>query len=191
MIKSAMVEKIQFDRDAITAALKRMGELASREGYLLELSVFGGAALALAYNLRVGTGDVDAVSADAALMRRLAAGVAKENGWPEDWLNDGVKGFLSADGKLQTSLEAEGIRVSVPAPDYLIAMKALAMRIDAADPKDRMDLKRLIALQGYTTAAQVIEVVADHYPASRIPPRTVFGIEELLDELRSEREKEP
>ena len=92
----------------------------------------------LTYDWRLATRDVDAVfEADKQIVRRLARDIAEENDWDPDWLNDGVKGFLSAaDGSSQAkrlfrtypSEEAPGVRVMVANPAYLFAMKCRAMR---------------------------------------------------------------
>jgi acyl carrier protein phosphodiesterase len=50
----------------------------------------------LAYAHRPATKDVDAIfHGSASTIRKYAAEIAHDYGWPEDWLNDGVKGFLS------------------------------------------------------------------------------------------------
>lgn len=173
----------------IRSALTRMGELAAARGTLIELNVYGGAALAIAYDLRPATIDVDAVARhDPALVRELARRVAAERNFPEDWLNDGVKGFLSEHGEaggLRSAFEAHGIRVQVPSVEYLLAMKAIAMRLDDAASSDRQDVVALIARAGLRTADEVLDLVAAHYPVRQIPRRTVYAVQEIMDELQA------
>lgn len=88
------MESVPFDRAALLDAL---GRAAWAEGSTIEIAVYGGSALMLLYDWRAATKDVDGVfEADRIKVRRLAAGIAADRGWPADWLNDGVKGFLSA-----------------------------------------------------------------------------------------------
>lgn len=156
----------------------------------LELNVYGGAALAIAYDLRRATLDVDAViRSGTADFRKFALQVAREFDWPDDWANDAVKGFLSAEEDMQVILEAPGIRVQVPSADYLLAMKAMAMRIDAAEPKDREDIEALIKRAGYATAEQVLELVERHYPRHLVLPKTRFGIIEIMERLQQKKDQ--
>jgi hypothetical protein len=65
-------------------------------GATIEIAVDGGSALMLIFDWRTATRDVDGVfGGDREIVRRLSAQIAAERGWPVDWLNDGVKGFLS------------------------------------------------------------------------------------------------
>jgi hypothetical protein len=50
-----------LDRKAIVHALTRLGERLARRGLVADVYVFGGAAMALAYDARRSTRDLDAV----------------------------------------------------------------------------------------------------------------------------------
>lgn len=53
--------------------------------------------MVLGYDARQSTRDVDAVilsPAEAKLIRNLVKKIAAERDWPEDWLNDGAKGYM-------------------------------------------------------------------------------------------------
>ena len=180
-----------LDRKTLESAFARLGELARQEEKAVDISVYGGSALVLTTNFRVSTRDVDAVfEADRSFIRRAARIVADELDLPSDWINDGVKGFLSAhDGEpksksLFRSYPAEtgaGLRVFVASPAYLFAMKSLSMRAGGAETNgDTDDVRRLGALLGIRSAADAIGFVARYYPRSRIPPKTRFGLEEIF-----------
>ena len=83
-------------REEIVAALARLAELLRERQTEGEVCLFGGAVMVLAFQARPSTKDVDAIFRPAPLVRELARHVAAERGLPEDWLNDGVKGFVSA-----------------------------------------------------------------------------------------------
>ena len=114
-------------KDDILRGLRKIDSKAKEAGVIVDLSVYGGAALALAFDIRRATRDVDAVVHGAPdFLRRVAAEIAVEEMWPSDWLNDGVKGFTSGKEKmrLMESFEASptgGLRVHTPAPEYLFA----------------------------------------------------------------------
>jgi len=81
----------------IQKALKRLGELALAQGGPIELLAAGGVVMALAFNARLATHDVDAIVVNQerlADVRKYAKIVAEEMGWNHGWLNDGVKGFM-------------------------------------------------------------------------------------------------
>jgi hypothetical protein len=168
-----------------------MGQLARAAGKVVEISVYGGSAMILTLNQRPATRDVDAVfEGDRAFVRYAAGLVAEEFGWHENWLNDGVKGFLSradtAPGakvlfRSYPAEETPGLRVLVASPAYLFAMKSLAMRFaDAWSPGDVDDLRRLAYALGIKTSGEAISIVSRYYPAEALPPKTRFGLEELF-----------
>ncbi|MFT3782309.1 MAG: hypothetical protein QM790_09860 [Nibricoccus sp.] len=120
-----------LNRGRITQALRRLGELAREEGVTLEVSLYGGAVFTLVYGSRDATKDVDALVLPAAVAQKLAKKVATELDLPEDWLNDNVKQFLAekeAKRELAGDEFGEGLRISVPTAQYLLAMKLRACR---------------------------------------------------------------
>ncbi|HSZ54945.1 MAG TPA: hypothetical protein VK797_04750 [Tepidisphaeraceae bacterium] len=81
----------------LLSALTRLGELANAQGGQIELIIFGGALMVLQFGTRESTRDVDAIilsPPDLSSVRAIAKAVADERGWPEDWINDAVKGFV-------------------------------------------------------------------------------------------------
>lgn len=139
-----------FDRATLEDALRRIGEIALSAGKILEISVYGGSALVLTFNQRPATRDVDAVfEKDRVFVRKASERVAAEFGWSDDWLNAGVKGFLShadatpaAKSLFRTfpSEEEPGLRVLVASPGYLFAMKCLAMRLGGGQAERAMSV---------------------------------------------------
>jgi hypothetical protein len=142
-------------------------------------------------DFRVATRDVDAVfESDRAFVREAAKIVATEFGWDLDWINDGVKGFLSAHDtdpgakSLFRSYPLEtgpGLRIFVASPAYLFSMKCLAMRVSGTEQhEDINDIKQLSKLLGIKDARDALSVVARYYPANSLPPKTRFGLEEIF-----------
>jgi hypothetical protein len=188
-----MTDPSPFDRAALEQAFERLGSMALAAGRLVEISVYGGSALVLTFPQRPATRDVDAVfEADRVFVRRAARIVGDELGWGGDWINDGVKGFLSqADSdpdskRLLRTYPADGpsgLRVLVASPAYLFAMKCLAMRAGGVEgPDDKQDIRRLAAALGIDSVGEAIAVVMRYYPATELPPKTRFGLEEIFGE---------
>ena len=117
------------------ADLHRLFELLNEDlgksGTHGELYLVGGAVMCLAHRARPSTQDVDGLFKPARQVREAAARVAAKARVPADWLNDGVKAFLSERGEFASFLERDHLRVMVAVPEYLLAMKCLAMRLGA------------------------------------------------------------
>jgi hypothetical protein len=75
---------------------------------------------------------VDAVilAPEASIVRSLVKQVAQESDLPDDWLNDGAKGFLIGASRGSVLLAAPGIIVVSPTIAQLLAMKLSAWRDD-------------------------------------------------------------
>ena len=174
---------VMLDRGTLIGALKRLGELLQARGVEGEICLLGGAVMVLAFNARPSTKDVDAIFEPASVVRRLAREVALEQDLPEDWLNDGAKGFISSRHETTSAdvPQFPGLRLTVPTPEYMLAMKCMASRIGTAPdvPGDVADIRFLIKRLGLTSAAQARDIVARYYPEAHIPPRVIY----LLDDL--------
>lgn len=177
-------------KEGILRGLRSIDAKAREASVLIDLSVYGGAALAIAFDLRNATRDVDAVvhgSPD--FLKKVASDVAEEEGWPQDWLNDGVKGFLSNNEQMSLMASfpagpAGGLRIHVPTPEYFFAMKCMAMRADGLDGShDISDIKALATKIGFKSVAEALSLVEEFYPSSRIPPKVRFGVEEIMERL--------
>ena len=132
-----------LSRHDIENALRRLGELALQQGETIELLAVGGAAMVLAYDARLATHDVDAITLRpelARLVRMLVKQVAEELDWPTDWLNDGAKGFLMGVSDRGVIYAAPGIVVHSPTTAQMLAMKLSAWRDDV----DIQDAGRLL-----------------------------------------------
>jgi hypothetical protein len=144
-----------------------------------ELYLVGGAVMCLAYNVRRSTADVDALFEPIAQVREAAARVAAKSGFPADWLNDGVKGYLSEHVDFAPFLELDHLKVMVAQPKYLLAMKCLAMRI-GAEFHDLDDVRFLLRLLDIRSYDQVLTVIAKYYPLERFPQKSLYALQELL-----------
>mgnify|MGYP000959275941 FL=1 len=166
------------DRD-IRRLFALLDEELGRTGTVGELFLVGGAVMCLAYAARPSTRDVDAVFRPPRAVRSAAARVALRAGFPPDWLNDGVKGFLSERGAFSPFLERDHLRVMVAQPEYLLAMKCLALRL-GAEFHDEDDVRYLLRHLNIDRYEQAIAVVTRFYPLERFPRKTLYALEELL-----------
>jgi len=163
--------------------IQRLFELLNEElrraGTEGELFVVGGAVMCLAYATRPSTQDVDGLFRPTRQVREAAARVALAAGIAPDWLNDGVKGFLSEHGEFSAFLELDHLRVMVAQPQYLLAMKCLALRI-GAESHDEDDIRYLLRHLDIGSYEQAVAVISRFYPLERFPQKTLYALGELL-----------
>jgi len=132
-----------FTRQEIEEGLRKLGELAHARGLKIQLTLVGGAVMVLRFDARLSTRDVDAVilsPREAKIVRELARQVAEESDWPEDWLNDGAKGYLVGISEGDVLFQSPGIEARAPSLEQLLAMKLSAWR----DDLDISDARRLL-----------------------------------------------
>jgi hypothetical protein len=144
-----------------------------------EISLYGGAVMCLVFQSRPSTKDVDAIFEPSAVIEEIVKKVGIEKKLPEDWLNDGVKGFV-VEHPRQIFLELSHLTIFTPDPEYLLAMKCLAARIDSTD---NGDIRFLIKKLGLVSPEQVFGVVQKYYPKNQIRPATQYFIEELFESV--------
>ncbi len=181
----------KLSREQIVAALERLNELLLQKGVIGELCIFGGAAMLLAFDARESTRDVDAIFVPKTAVLEAARQVAAESGLDADWLNDGVKGFVSDRGDVTSDGMPvfSNLRVMRPTTEYLLAMKCLASRVaDYDHAGDKTDVITLVRRLGITDSSAVIDLVCSYYKESMLPPKIVYFIEEIMAELSSESE---
>ncbi len=167
-----------MDRAEILAALTTLAGELERRGISAEMYVVGGAAIALAFDERRSTRDIDAVFEPKATVYEAAALVAERLELPPGWLNDAVKGFLAGpDPAAAPVLELPGLRVLAASPQALLALKVLAHRIG----EDEDDLRLLAAELGLRSAEEVL-AVAERTFGDRLEPAARFFVEELFDD---------
>ncbi|MCL2831185.1 MAG: hypothetical protein FWD77_10730 [Betaproteobacteria bacterium] len=155
-------------KEDILRGLQKIDARAKEAGIIVDISIYGGAALA----------------------------IAAEEGWPENWLNDGVKGFTSANENMRLmerfdASDSGGLRIYTPAPEYLFAMKCMAMRPEGIEGShDISDIESLADIAGIRDAEMALNIVESFYPASRIPPKVRFGVEEIMERMAKRRGEE-
>ena len=155
--------------DAELAALEVEGEL-----YLV-----GGAVMCLALGAREATRDIDAFFRPTRLIREAAARVAAKAGVPASWLNDAVKGYLSPRGDYHPFLELGHLRVFVAQPEYLLAMKCVALRL-GEEFHDLDDVRYLLRYLNVSTLEEAVSIVLRYFDEEHILAKTRLALEELL-----------
>lgn len=162
----------------IETYLAALNDELARIGIKGEICLYGGAVMCLVYQARPSTKDVDAVFAPTSQMRAAAERVAQAHGLRPDWLNDAVKGFVVEHSRC-VLFDFPALKVYVPEPDYLLAMKTLAARVESSDKEDVLTL---IETLGLKTAEEVFAILEKYYPRQQIKPATQFFVEEMFEQ---------
>ncbi len=126
------------------------------------------------------TKDVDAIFQPAKIIRKAAKEIAQEHKLADDWLNDGVKGFL-VDHPKKVFLNLSNLIVMVADTEYMLAMKSLSARIDGTDSQDIEFLIKSLKIKNIEV---VFKIIGKYYPRRIIKPATQFFLEEVFDEMQ-------
>jgi hypothetical protein len=165
-----------MDRSEIIDALTALAGELERRGVVAEMYVVGGAAIALAFDERRATRDIDAVFEPKDVVYEAAVVVAERLGLPGGWLNDAVKGFLEGDDPAAAPvLDLPGLRCLTASPETLLALKVLAHRVG----EDEGDLRLLAGELGLETADEVLAIAERTY-GDRLDPAARFFVEQVF-----------
>ena len=145
-----------------------------------EILIVGGSAMVIAFKARIATKDVDAIFEPKSKIYDISKKIANNQDLPEDWLNDAVKGFMSDKAEYDTFMDLPALKVYIPIPGYIFAMKAISMRI-MPESSDIEDLKLLIKIVKIKTVEEGINIIKKFYPEKLIPQRTYYALDELIN----------
>jgi hypothetical protein len=166
-----------LSRDDILGLLDELADRLESQGLHGDRFLVGGAAMALAYNARRATRDLEGVFEPKQVVYHAAEQVAEEHGLAPDWLNDSVKAFLPGDDPDATVLfDRPGLSVRVASAGYLFAMKVLAARVE----RDEDDIRTLYRLCGFASVDDALAHVERLYPHRPVPLRAQYLLEELF-----------
>ncbi|MFH1379161.1 MAG: DUF6036 family nucleotidyltransferase [bacterium] len=166
-----------MDKHEIKLYIEELNNELKRMDVKGELCLYGGAVMCLVFDARPSTKDVDAIFKPVQQMRLAAKYVAENNNLHEHWLNDAVKGFI-VNHTQQILFDLSNLKIYTAEPDYLLAMKTLAARIDTTD---KQDIQFLIEHMGIKTAEEVFSILEKYYPHQKIKPAAQYFIEEIFD----------
>lgn len=170
---------MEYSRHDIERLFQRLNDELSRLGVTGEVYLVGGAVMCLVFDARRSTKDIDAFFRPARAVREAAQRIAARFGLSPDWLNDAVKGYLSDKGDFQPYLESSNLRVLTAAPEYLLAMKCLAMRL-GEEFHDEDDVRFLLRYLNLTDHQAALDIVTRYYPLEQFPQKTLYALEEIL-----------
>lgn len=169
-----------LSQERILELFAELNDELCRMGIRGDVFIVGGAAMAVAYDARPATRDVDGIWHPSAEIRAAAARVAtRHDDLDEDWLNDGVKGFLPGEdrGTPKVVYDNDCLTLRAASPEYLLATKLLASLVS----RDEDDILLLYGLCGLTTVQEGLGLVERYYPGRPIEAKVRYYLEDLLD----------
>lgn len=166
-----------MNKDQIKKYLHELNEALSLVDVKGEICLYGGAVMCLVYDARPATKDVNAIFKPTQIIRQAIKRVAAANNLREDWLNDAVKGYVVTHPQ-KILFDLSNLKVFIPEPDYLLAMKVLAARVEATDKED---VKFLIKVLGIKAPEEVFSILEKYYPREQVKPATQFFVEEIFE----------
>ena len=121
----------QFEKASITEALGELARRAADGGITATICLVGGAAIELLLGNRGSTRDLDSFIYRVGALDNVIAAMARERGWPVDWLNSSASMFASDHDDPHTwdvLMQDRSVTVRVAPAELLVAMKLRAGR---------------------------------------------------------------
>jgi len=171
------VEVPVHDRQALEDAFRRLGDRLARRGLVADICVVRGTAMALAYDARGTTRDIDAIFQPHGIVVDEARAVAAELGLPQWWLNEQASVYVAPreDAAAPRVFNHPGLRVSAASPEHLLAMKVLAAR-----RRDAEDIRFLVDHLQLSSPDAVLALCADVFPDEEVPSRARLVLEDVF-----------
>lgn len=144
-----------------------------------QLLICGGAALTLVYNARDSTQDIDGIFEPKETFRKIIKKISSENNLADDWLNDGAKGFISANMTSSVIQSFSHLTVSSIDPEPLLAMKLASSRFYGMDKSDSLFLMEKLNIQN---KQQLFNILNTYIPKDRLIPKVEYFTELCYNE---------
>ena len=181
---NSMKELTKADMMKYFEEINDMLAAADKNGSIL---MAGGAALALVHGARPSTYDIDAIFQPAEDMREIIKLIADKHSLGGDWLNDGVKGFLTP--QMQDSQEVfhefTNLTISSLNAECLLAMKLTSARALSKDMSDSIFLMKKLGIKNEDELFAIIEKYT--YKKQHTAAAKYFTLE-AFEKYRSEKD---
>lgn len=167
-----------MDKQAIEHYLELLGRELQQRQVNADILLVGGAVMVVEVGNRSSTQDIDAsFEKNAPAIRDAISFIATREGLRNDWLNDAAKGFLYTQPPITLWRQYGSLNIYIPSLEYLLAMKLVAGR-----PRDIDDAKAIVKRSRISTPQDVLNILTQYVPQSRIDVRVQYLVEELFEE---------
>lgn len=176
-----------LSKNNIETYLQQINDELAKKGTYGEVIVCGGAVMAMVYNARDFTKDIDAAYAPKEEIQKIISQIAANQEMEEDWLNDGVKGFLDTQ-----RLNFEEIRsyshLTVKAPDTegMLALKLASARTESKDADDAIVLMKELNIE---CMEEIYDILEKYIHPNRLTAQVSFFSQEVFQNYKLEKQE--
>ncbi len=156
-----------FSADRLEAAFRELSRDLRWRRVRAHVYIVGGAAIALGFDNRRHTMDVDAlIETGHGPVVEAVHRIGRRRGWPDTWLNEDAVSAIprGRDGRARTVYGDGNLVVTAASAEHLLAMKVRASRL-----KDREDIVLLTKHLGLSSAREVFDLHDEAFPED--PPK--------------------
>lgn len=155
-----------------------LNDYLQRNETYLTMDIYGGAAVALCYDSRRTTEDIDCIlQASSERIKPLLAEFNRINGFEKGWINQAVSVFVPKCRNVGSELLAlSNLRVNVCSPELLLAMKCRALRTT-----DLADIKLLLQVTEVNSVSQIVKNNDYFFPTRPLPLESLSILMSLLN----------
>lgn len=170
-----------FSADSLEAAFRELSRELRWRRVHAHIYVIGGAAMALGFDGRRQTMDVDALIKEGhGPVVEAVRRIGRRRGWPETWLNEEAVPSMprGRDGRARTVYGDRHLVVTSASAEHLLAMK-----VRAARPKDQEDIAFLVRRLGLASGREVLDLHDEVFPHDPPKRRSLERARKILQVL--------
>ena len=159
--------------DALSTELREQGHRA-------HIYIVGGAAMALCFDSRRSTHDVDArISSGHGPVTQAARRIARREGLPESWLNEQATIYMPStpDTHAPTVYDSPSLVVTGASAEHVLAMK-----LESGRAEDQDDIRTLVRHLKLTECAEAEAIHRSTFPQGRIRRLAREALREAVNE---------
>ena len=163
------------------AAFAQLSEELARRRATAHIYIVGGAAMALGFDSRRLTHDVDALIREGhGHVTDAVRTIGRSRGWSDTWLNAQAAQAIpwGGDGRARTAFGDSHLVVTAASAEHMLAMKVRAGRI-----KDYDDIVFLIGRLRFRSAKEVFDQHDEVFPRNPPPPDSFKTVCQLLQKI--------
>lgn len=146
-----------------------------------DIVLAGGAVMALVYGARNATKDIDALFKPSTEMRKIINDIASKYNLPEDWLNDGVKGFFTSNMNKKVYKQYSNLTIYTLDAEAMLALKLSSARPESKDQDDSIFLMNVLNIKD---VEELYEIVDKYIPKNRKTVGSHFFIQDTFDKYK-------
>ena len=171
----------EFTAAEMRELLAELDKELQRLGTAATIFIVGGAAMALAYNTKRASADIDATFEPRAVVLDAAAVVARRIGLDRNWLSEGVRDVMPPmpDDHPHGERIGPALVIEIASPEYILAMKSMTTRKSDGDLADAVHLCKLL---GVSDEAELEAIVKRYFPGGGFSAQELF-FERIIDAL--------